>query len=417
MLRAGCISFAAFIGAMHLACAAGPPQVLTFGEALPAVRHELSVVDGRFGGAGATVLTDALAAARYVLIGEEHFTREVPVFTASVCDSMAPQLAAMAVEAGQSATEAVSASLNAAEGQAGFRALLAQYPDSIAFLNGREEHALLARCAAAVAPRRPALWGLDQEFIGAALRMFDLMLATGPGPQATAALETQAAAERVVEEKARASGDPSALWLLSASKAEVEQLRSLVDPEGNPRARALMAELAASRMIYLSQGVNGAESNRERALLMKRHLVAELARAGLRADQKVLFKFGGNHAAKGYSPLEQLDLGNQVAERADAEGAVSLHILVIAAGGTSGSFGGHGKPVRPEPIVPAADVNFTWPLPFIQARLPTAWTLFDLRRLRHLAVPDASVGAKRLIESYDLLVVIPEATAAELLPS
>jgi erythromycin esterase-like protein len=72
-------------------------------------RFSLQMKDGALSGSGLSLLEEGIHDARYVLIGEDHVTREIPLFAAAVCDIMAPQrLSAMAVEAGPLAANFVS---------------------------------------------------------------------------------------------------------------------------------------------------------------------------------------------------------------------------------------------------------------------------------------------------------------------
>ncbi len=218
---------------------AGEPGTDKLTEELPKVRYDLELVNGRFAGNAGPVITEALTSARYVIIGEDHHTREIPLFSAAVCDQMAGDgLAAFAVEAGPTAAEFVGASIATHEPIAAMRKLVAQYPTSMAFPENREEIDLLAHCAAAAAPRHLLFWGLDQEFLGAAARVFDLILATHPGPAASRALTDLKRAEAKAIAKATRTGDASTLWLLAANRSDVDALGTLIEREGNSRARS-----------------------------------------------------------------------------------------------------------------------------------------------------------------------------------
>ncbi len=67
--------------------------------------------------------------------------------------------------------------------------------------------------------------------------------------------------------------------------------------------------------------------------------------------QKVLVKFGEWHLYKGFNPLHQRDLGNYIAEMADAQGSTSLHICVLGAKGTHRISAGYDRPTRLEKFV------------------------------------------------------------------
>jgi len=123
------------------------PQSSAFEQKLREVRFDLRVDNGRLTGSAAAVLESAIAHAKYVLIGEDHFTREIPQFATIVCDVMAGQgLSAMAVEAGPQVTEFVSSLFGKPDRLVRMGALTHQYPDSVAFLNIRQENDLAAHC-------------------------------------------------------------------------------------------------------------------------------------------------------------------------------------------------------------------------------------------------------------------------------
>jgi hypothetical protein len=97
--------------------------------------------NGRFVGNAGPALESAIASAQFVLIGEDHITREIPQFTTAVCDLMAPQgLSAMAVEAGPQLAEFVSSSFGKPGRLARMFAFTQRYPDSVAFLNVWQEN-------------------------------------------------------------------------------------------------------------------------------------------------------------------------------------------------------------------------------------------------------------------------------------
>lgn len=129
--------FAAFL-APPLAYSQAPAETVkpqpAFEQKLREVRYDLRLEDGRFVGGAAPVLESAIADAQYVLIGEDHITREIPQFTTAVCDVMGPQgLSAMAVEVGPQAAEFVSALFGSPDRLARTGALLHQYPEQRCF--------------------------------------------------------------------------------------------------------------------------------------------------------------------------------------------------------------------------------------------------------------------------------------------
>ena len=54
-----------------------------------------------------------------------------------------------------------------------------------------------------------------------------------------------------------------------------------------------------------------------------------------------------------------------------------------------------------------------WLKPAIDNSLSSAWTLFDLRRMRFQNLGSVDPGMERLLYGYDLLVLAPELTPAD----
>lgn len=165
------------------------PQPATFNQKLREARYDLHIEGSRFTGTAAPVLESAITGAQYVLIGEDHITREVPQFTTAVCDVMGPQgFSTMVVEASPEVASFMFASLGKPDRVARMAALVRRNPDSVAFLNIRQENDLVNHCAQESHDPNFQLWGLDQPFIGSAGWLLGQILATHPGPDATAAL-------------------------------------------------------------------------------------------------------------------------------------------------------------------------------------------------------------------------------------
>jgi hypothetical protein len=394
--------------------AAAPTPDRRFSDRLAASRSTLSLGAGSFSGSGAAVLDEALAHAKYVLIGEDHGTREIAEFTSIVCDRLGPVgLSAYAVEAGPLGASMVSDTLQAPERLQREAALQQKYLDSVAFLNLRQENDLAAHCRAS-AKGDFAFWGLDQELMGAAGLIFDRILSTPLSQAAKAAVEALVGEEKADTQKALQTGDPSQLFVLAASDAELENARQLIHASGSGEARRLIDQLIESHQIYFKDQHGLPGSNRQRALLMKANLQNDLGRANdsVRSG-KMLFKFGDWHLYKGLNPLLQLDLGNFIAEKADGEGAQSLHIIILGAKGSHLGFAGYGKPYAAQDFELVKDDDYAFMKPFLDSPITDGWSLYDLRNLRHTAVGKLSNDMERLIYGYDLLVVIPKVNASE----
>jgi hypothetical protein len=386
----------------------------TFEQKLREVRHDLRIEEGKVTGSAAPVLEKAISGAQYVLIGEDHITHEIPQFAAAVCDMMAPRgLTAMAVEAGPQVAKMVAASLGKPDRLSRMVAFTNRYPDSVAFLNVREENDLVEHCAEASHNPKFQLWGLDQELMGSAGWLLDQILATRPGTAATAVLTRMKAEEQKDAAIAKETGDPTKVFLFAASDTQLSEVAAILKREGNAAANELFHELVESHEIYLKNMQGSPESNSQRARLLKQNFRRDFDTAASNSQrQRVLFKFGEWHLYKGINPLHERDLGNYIAEMADGRGASSLHICILGAKGTHALYGGYSRPMKLEPFVMVEDDDYHWLKPAVDNQVPNAWTLYDLRNLRFQKLGTVDPDMQRVIYGYDLLVIVPEFTPA-----
>ena len=408
------------LAVLGLACAAPaaaqapapPPPPPGIEEALRSVRHPLTVSPAGIGGEGAPLLREAVAGARFVGVGEDHFTREIPAFTTALCDMMAPQgLAGLVLEVGPIAAEALTPILTGPDREARMAAFDRSYPNAVAFLDGRDDNAMAAHCLEEGAGRRVALIGLDQEFLGAAGFLLDRILAEPLSPATRAAALRLREEERHRAAEAARTGDPSGLLLISVTDAELAPLDRALAHGGTLKAQAILAELRASRDIYALNAAGSPDANRVRGLMLKRHLVQHMPARG-----KLLFKFGDWHLYKGVNPLRQRDLGNFIAESAEGAGDASLHILVLGAKGVHATFAGYARPLGRAPFTMSDDKDYRWLAAAIASQAGGgAWTLFDLRPLRRRRLAALDPDWRRVLDGYDLLVLIPELSPSEVL--
>jgi hypothetical protein len=389
-----------------------------FSARLGQVRTTFRLNEDGFQGPGAPLLADGIKSAHYVLIGEDHLSREIPRFAAAVCHLMAPGgLDAFAVEIGPEAAKVVNANLRRPDRARRIASFLAGHPDAFAFQNGEDESDMAANCAKVAGPQF-RIWGLDQEFFGASGYMLAEMLAANPGPHARAAIEQLAGLDASSTKAAFASGSPGDLFLYKVTDQEMAKAEVAIARDGGASASALFHALGETRAIYLLQQSSGYNSNRRRSLLMKHTLVKYFA--GTNKPARVLFKFGDVHIAKGVNSLRQLDVGNFVSERADGEGATSLHVAVYGAKGIHALYNGVGRQVRHEPFVLTDDPDYAWLKDGINLSTEGAqrdWVLLDLRPLRARPPADMPATWRSKVQEYDLVAIAPDLTPSALLGS
>jgi hypothetical protein len=290
------------------------------------------------------------------------------------------------------------------------------HPDAMAFQNGRDESDMAARCAALAGPRFQ-MWGLDQEFFGASGFLLEQMLAARPGPVARVAIQKLSSIDRATAAAALASGSVGDLLIYKVTDQQMADAAAAVKHDGGKRVAELFNSLAETRAIFLGQNTDSYASNGQRARLMKRTLEDRFA-ASLE-PARVLFKFGDVHAAKGVNGLDQRDLGNFVAERAEGKGATSLHIAVYGGKGIHALYAGVGRQVRTEPFVLMDNADYVWLKDALtlrdEAGAGAQWMLMDLRTLRARPPADLPTAWRKKIYEYDMLVVAPELTPSSLI--
>ncbi len=402
-----------------LLCVGLAKPCLAQGDALHArllkARLPLEVQDGTFSGPGWRLILDAATKATVIAVGEDHITREVPQFVGALCDAIGPQgLSAMAFEVGPEVARFVQAGLLAPDHKARMAELTRRYPDSVAFLNIAEENDLATRCAkSSGAGAAFQIWGLDQEFFGAGGWLLDLILLEPLGADARAAVAALRAEEQADALEARASGDPSKLFIFRVSDSALQATSALLMKSGDETSRRLFTSLITTHHIYSENLTNPTQSNLDRAVLLKKNLAEDLAAwSASGAQGKLLLKFGEWHMYRGYNPLGERDLGNYVAEYADLNLGPSLHIAVMGSRGVHASYGGYARPFDRAPFVLADNANYAWTKAATEAAEPTGWTVFDLRRLRVHMPADFPQDWRRLAEGYDFLVLAPEISPA-----
>jgi hypothetical protein len=399
--------------------AAGTPPSPDLTALLRAGRHSLALRNGMLDGDGATLLRQAMHGSQFIAIGEQHGTQEVPHFVAAVCRAMSQDgLDAMAVEAGPFAVAKLQSWTRQSQGADELRRAETDFPDVIAFFGWKQEFDLLTSCEDAVQPP-PALWGLDQEFLGAPAFLLQSIIDARPNDDVAADAQALLDQCRGFTRDSLADGDWTKSCMFRLSDTDLARLQAALARAGNPRLIALGSALVKTRHIYVQHETGHAyEANRERALLLKANFLADYRAlsAQLKRPPRVLLKFGANHVYRGFDTTNLADLGNFVSEFADGLGSTSLHIAVLGLRGTNAENAGPGKPSQVTAMRPAGTPGdeFGFLAPLVAQAGTGGMTMFDMRPLRRQF---ASFGPmdrelERLILGYDLVILIPSVRAA-----
>ncbi|WP_135212858.1 hypothetical protein [Vitreimonas flagellata] len=383
------------------------PQTL-----LPAlIEHSRSTArleNGRLTGAGADLLRTLGAESQFVAIGEEHGNAGIAQFAEAYWrDLNAVGFNYAAIEVDPWVAEAMERELRAGDSAAWARFIEPRGGAVVAPFFSWDAEAQFADTIVDTsrARREPALWGLDQVFLGATPWLLTEIATNARDPEARAMAAQLADAAR---------GNLS--WLGQSETAPLEALRARLTHRRDARFAELVDAMIQSQRIYRPFSGGSGESwfaNVERETLMKQNFLAHY-RAAERADgapPRVLLKFGGYHMYRGPTPTMAQGLGGFVNELAIQSGGQSLSIY--AACGPGGATAGFAGP--PTPCDEGFNESWSFLAPYVSA---DEITVFDLRawKLRPRRWAHLSADARQLIASFDVLVIIPNARASEFLP-
>lgn len=166
----------------------------------------------------------------------------------------------------------------------------------------------------------------------------------------------------------------------------------------------IIAALKLTAKIYKTQ------DHHLRIQLMKNQLMADYNNW---ASKKNLYKYGANHAAKGESLLEIYDIGNLVNNVADGQFTNSLHIMIIGMSGFQASpFQGF-----PASRIDENEGSLKTLKPFFKLVNGSDWQCFDMAPIKRAVesgkIKVTDIKLSRIIKGFDFLVIIPEVTASQ----
>jgi len=357
--------------------------------------HQMVMVpkNTNFSGPGWEHIVERVKSARHTLVGEDHFTNEIPVLIDAI--GAIGDFENFYIEVDPYSTELLERNfqtLSALE-RAEFNR---QYQDFFSFYALEPEYHLLEN----MVNRGTHLLGSDQIVMYADSLVLKKWLT-----------KTQnTAARKIYEEIISASDNQFRIFLNDPSQpmyfmtpAFSEQLAQLSSLPLSEEEQALIHYLKLSVDIYQTQ------SHRKRVKLIKHHLMNDYDRW---ISKRTLFKFGANHLTRGESFLTVHDIGVLVANLSEAKFQESYHIMVM------GETGFQGAPFRGFPASALDPDGFYLKhlAPFFELTDDNKWQVFDLLPLRRAIVRKKinidNVNLRRTIMGYDTLVLIPEVTAA-----
>ena len=206
-------------------------------------QHRLPLTQSgtRFGGSGWDQLRQDLAKSQFVLVGEDHGTAQIPVFTTALAQAFKPAAYVAEIDKYQ------AQDLNTLAAQpAPPTAYVRQHPMGLSFYSWQEEYALAHYLRSQHVP----ILGIDQVSQLATGRFFERLSAQVKSPAAQAYLLGRAQAYQAQDRATMQRGSGS--FSIVQRPAALDSLRALLRPAG-PEARRMVEDFARSGAIYQRQ--------------------------------------------------------------------------------------------------------------------------------------------------------------------
>ena len=360
---------------------------------LKANRLDINFDGNQFSGLGWERLQSEIEQHSNIMIGEDHFIAEIPLFVSAIASTVHFNNFFCEIDP-YSAYLISDQLLNAS--QEDYALFLQNKAYTFSFYALENEYRLLEK----LAKQEADIIGTDQIVLTA-----DALVAQHLKEKTTS--DEAKAIYSSIEKESKAqfnlftSGKGSPYMFTPSFEEKMGQLGQL---ELSDYEQTLLSDLKLSQKIYATQ------DHQLRIQLMKYNLMKYSDKL---QHEKNLFKYGAIHSSKVESVLGGYDIGNLVAHMADANFSTSLHIMVLAKSGMQGvPFEG----MEPQGIDPnSKDLKALAPLFEVT---DSEWALFDTLKIRKELKKEQIKLDERLtkmLNGYDYIVVIPEASAAKFL--
>ena len=347
-------------------------------------------VGAQFAGKGWELLVENAKRSNYVLIGEDHFISEVPVFAQALVQQLKIENYVSEMDPWMLKTFVNKLALPEAERSK----WVSSNSNGFSFFQKKNEFDLLQF----LIQEKVNLIGAEQiAFMSTTILLQQLQ---ETGHQKNRGVYKLMRDSSAVVNQRFFDNQSNPFFLIAPFFTElVSKLdRSVMKAE----EKDIVDDMVRSAEIYKTG------SHRNRIKFMQSNLMKNYS---MMKGRKNLFKFGANHAMKGESYIPVYDIGTTAHIWAQAENQDSYHILILPRAGSQSGFLTGSNPIDFE------NEPFKSLKPFFEKSSNTEWTFIDIEKIR-AAVRRHKIDLnnsflEKTIAGYDALVVIPIATPAE----
>jgi hypothetical protein len=347
-----------------------------------------------FSGEGWNKIMGQAQASDFVLVGEDHFTNEIPYFFSALTsqikfDNFFCEIDPYLANILQNNIKNYSVPE--------FDKYKAEYSNSFSFFSISPEFELLKK----LVNSKTNIYGLDQIFLTSDRVICNDLQQKTKNSKAKNIYTSISDSSKIYTETFTEDHSKPIFYMFTDNFQKQLTELSLLDL--SKEEKEIIEAMKLSAKIYKEQ------NHHLRIQLMKNQLMKINPEW---SGEKNLFKFGAIHLAKGESLLKIYDIGNLVNNIADSKFKSTLNILIIEKSGTLGApFG------LPEQHVDENSNSLKQLKPIFKAVSGDQWHCFDLIPLREALENDKIIVKdkmlSRIIKGYDLLVIIPTVTAAK----
>lgn len=379
-------------------------QQLPLDSLFRAHRQPLSFTGDVPTGPGWDFIVAEASMSRFVVVGESHNVREIPLFTSRLFEALHERAGFnyLALEDGPYAIRTLMEDGVRGNREATF-AQAVRYLNVLQFLNDQDV-GLIVAAGRISAASSPAVWGLDQTW--GALQVLERLSSLVSAPGRRAVIDSMVARARAVE-AFRPEEDKPRFITDRLTREDLTALRVAI--EGAPvLASRLLDMLETSWEIYASRtdgpAIYRSNDRRERYMKARFAEAYDAARAAGDPAPRVLLKFGQWHALRGVLNWGDVQpLGTFVSELAHREGGESLHIWT----------GLVNEPGRFWTLYDSPDYAA-----LAEAGTTDRWWVVDLREIRPLVAAGQVDGVndemRKVIFGFDLALLIGNGSRATL---
>ena len=353
----------------------------------------------RFVGEGWNYIKDKTIISKNILVGEDHFSNEIPLFVKSL--SNVTSFDNFYIEVDPYSTRIIENSLKiySEEERQEFNA---KYSELFSFYSFEPEYDLLQH----ISNSGTKLLGSDQVVMFADQLIFQDLVASTKSPEAKKIYSKVVEQSKLLLQRFHeVTKNPMSMYFMTPMFSE--DLLQLEQLDLSKTEQLIIEDMKRSISIYKEQ------SHSTRVKLILNQLMKDYP---LWKDSKNLFKYGANHMTRGESFLTVYDIGNMVANITKSNYEESLHIMIV---GESGMLGSIFKSFPPNPVDAENGFYLSYLKPFFKITEGDQWHMFNMIPLRKAEekgkLKIENLNLLRVIKGYDILVIIPEVTPAKLL--